>query len=144
MIENITKNITDLEYELINKFFPGPFTIILKRKKVIPDIVTANKDTVGIRMPEGEIARKLVEYAGVPIAAPSANISGMPSGITLEEIQKEFQGKVDYMINDGKAKFAIASTIVRVIDNIPHILRQGPISAKEIEKISGKVIIEYE
>ena len=144
MIENITKNITDLEYELINKFFPGPFTIILKRKKVIPDIVTANKDTVGVRMPEGEIARKLVEYAGVPIAAPSANISGKPSGITLEEVQKEFQGKVDYMINEGKAKLAIASTIVQVIDNIPHILRQGPISAKEIEKISGEVIIEYE
>ena len=83
MINNIAKHISDLEYKLMESFFPGPFTIILKKKSIVPSIVTANGDTVGVRMPSGIIAKELVELAGVPIAAPSANISGKPSGTNL-------------------------------------------------------------
>ena len=72
MINEVAKDITDLEYTLIKKFFPGPLTIILKKKDIVPDILTANSDTVGIRMPANEIALKLIEYASVPIATPSA------------------------------------------------------------------------
>ena len=79
----------------MKNFFPGPLTIILKKKDIVPDIVTAGQDTIGVRMPKGEIARKLVELSGVPIAAPSANISGEPSGTNLQEIIKNFEGKVD-------------------------------------------------
>lgn len=131
MLEQITQNISELEYKLIKKFMPGPFTIILKKKDIVPNILTANGDTVGIRMPENKVALKLIEYAGVPIATPSANISGKPSGTDLDIIMKDFGENVDYFIDGGKSKIGIASTIVQVIDGKPHILREGSIS-KEV------------
>ena len=144
MVNEIAKDITELEYKLMEKFFPGPFTIILKKRDIVSNIVTAGKVTVGIRMPSGEIARKLIEYANVPIATPSANISGKPSGTNLDEIMKDFNNKIDYCIDGGESKLGIASTIVKVINNTPHILRQGTITKAQIEKISGKVISECE
>ena len=135
MIEKVVKDINELEYKIMKKFFPGPLTIILNKKDIVPDIVTSGGSTVGIRMPEEEITRKLIEYAGVPIAAPSANISGKASGIDLQEIVKEFGDKVDYYIDGGKSKIGIGSTIVKVENNSIKILREGSISKKEIENI---------
>lgn len=140
MINKVAKDITELEYKLMERFFPGPLTIILKKKEIVPNIVTANQDTVGIRMPSGEIARKLVEYAKVPIAAPSANITGKPAGTDIQDIIQDFEGKVDYIIDGGKSQIGKASTIIKVIDNVPHILRNGSITAEQIAEISGKVI----
>lgn len=139
MVNKIAKDITKLEYKLMERFFPGPLTIILKKKEIVPNII-AYQDTIGIRMPSGEIARKLVEYANVPIATPSANITGKPSGTNLQEIIKDFEGKVDYFIDGGQSKIGIASTIVKVIDNVPHILREGSITQEQIAEISGKII----
>ena len=135
MINKLAKDITELEYNLIKKFMPGPFTIILKKKDIIPDIVTSNSDTIGIRMPQNEIALKLIEFANVPIASPSANISGKPSGTNLDAIIKDFDEKVDYFIDSGNSKFGISSTIIQVIDGIPHILRQGPITEEQIQSV---------
>lgn len=132
MIEKVAKDISEIEYDLIKKFFPGPLTIVLKKKDCVPDSLTAGFDTVGIRMPENEIALKLIEYAGVPIATPSANISGKPSGTNLKEIMKDFNDNVDYFIDGGLSKIGIASTIVQIIDDIPHILRKGKISEEQI------------
>ena len=132
MIEKVAKDITEIEYDLIKKFLPGPLTIVLKKKDIVPDIVTAGFDTVGIRMPENEIAQKLVEYAGVPISTPSANISGKPSGTNLKEIMKDFNNKVDYFIDGGVSKIGVASTIVQVINGNPYILRKGKISEEQI------------
>lgn len=134
MVNKVAKDITELEYKLMERFFPGPFTIILKKRDIVPNIVTANSDTVGIRMPSGEIARKLVEYAGVPIATPSANISGKPSGTNLEEILKDFDGKVDCYVDGQESQLGIASTIVKVVDGMPCILREGSITRGQIEK----------
>ena len=133
MIEQVTQNISEIEYKLIKKFMPGPLTIILKKKDIIPNILTANGDTVGIRMPENKVALKLIEYAGVPIATPSANISGKPSGTDLKIIMKDFEEKVDYFIDGGKSKIGVASTIVQVIDEKTHILREGSISKEEFD-----------
>lgn len=135
MVNLIAKDITETEYKIMEKFFPGPLTIILKKKEIVPDILTAGQDTVGVRMPSGEIARKLVEYANVPIATPSANISGEPSGTNLQEIKKHFEGKVDYFIDGGNSELGLASTIVQVIDGKPQILRQGSITLEEIIEI---------
>lgn len=134
MLKSIAKDITELEYKIMEKFFPGPLTIILKKKDIVPDIVTAGQETVGVRMPSGEIARKLVELSGVPIAAPSANISGEPSGTNLSEIKKHFEGNVDFYIDGGNSELGISSTIVQVIDGKPKILRQGSITLEQIEK----------
>jgi len=139
MVNKVAKDITDIEYKLMETFFPGPFTLILKKKDIVPDIVTAGNNTVGIRMPSNEIARKLVEYAGVPIASPSANISGEPSGTNTNEIVKDFEGKVDCLIDGGESEIGIASTIVQVIDNIPHILRQGIITKEQIDEVVKEV-----
>lgn len=144
MIESIAKEISEIEYKLMSAFFPGPFTIILKKKPIVPSILTANGDTVGVRMPSGIIAKGLVELANVPIAAPSANISGKPSGTNFDDLYNDFKNKVDYMIDGGNSSIGIESTIVKVIDNIPHILRPGSITDEQIEKIAGTVIKDYE
>ena len=133
MIQSIAKDITEVEYKIIQKFFPGPLTIILKKKEIVPDILTSGGDTVGIRMPSCEIARELVEKAGVPIAAPSANITGEPSGTNLKEIKKHL--KADYFIDGGESKLGLASTIIQIVDDKPQILRQGNITLEEINKI---------
>ncbi len=135
MINDIAEDITELEYKLINKFMPGPLTIILKKKNKIPDILTANSSTVGIRIPENEIAIKLIEYANVPLATSSANISGEASGINLKNIMKDFNDDIDYYIDGGFSKIGIASTVVQVFDGIPHILRKGVITIDDIKKV---------
>ena len=134
MVKAIAKDITEVEYKIMGKFFPGPLTIILKKKDIVPDIVTAGQDTVGVRMPSGEIARKLVELSGVPIATPSANISGQPSGTNLSEIKENFEENVDFYIDGGNSELGISSTIVQVIDGKIEILRQGSITLEQIEK----------
>jgi len=135
MVNEIAKDISDLEYKLMKSFFPGPFTLVLKKKDIVPDILTSNGQYVGVRMPDEEIARKLIEYAKVPLATSSANIAGMPSGTNLENIIKDFEGKIDYFIDGGEAKIGIASTVVKVIDGVPQILRQGSITKEQIENV---------
>ena len=134
MVESIAKDITETEYRIMEKFFPGPLTIILKKKEVVPEIVTAGKDMVGVRMPSGEIARKLVEMAGIPIAAPSANITGQPSGTNLQDITKNFKEEVDFYIDGGECEIGLPSTIVQVVDGRVQILRQGSITLEDINQ----------
>lgn len=134
MVKEIAKDITDVEYKIMETFFPGPLTIILKKKKRIPNILTANSDTVGIRMPQGEIARKILEYANIPIATPSANISGKPSGTNIQSIIQDLGNQVDCYIDAGESQIGISSTIVQVVDGIPHILRQGSITKEQIDR----------
>ncbi len=142
MLPQIAQNISDIEKKLMKAFWPGPFTIILNRTKIVPDIVTAGLETVGIRMPSGIIAQKLIEYANVPIAAPSANISGRPSGTNLEDIYEELKDKMDFIINGGNTEVGLESTVVRVINGVPHILRPGKITAEDIENVVGTVEID--
>lgn len=142
MVSKIAKNITDIEYTLMKAFWPGPFTIILDRTEIVLDIVTAGLDTVGVRMPSGKIAKELISYAGVPIAAPSANISGRPSGTNISDIFEELSDKVDYIVDGGECEVGLESTVVRVIDGIPNILRPGKISPEDIKKAVGIVKID--
>lgn len=132
MVDMVARDITDMEYKLMDKFFPGPLTIILKKKSNVPDNLTNNTDTVGIRMPDNIIAKKLIEYAKVPIATPSANISGKPSGTDINYIMENFKNKVDYYIDGGQSKLGIGSTIVKVENGYPLILREGSISKEQI------------
>ena len=132
MIEKLTKNITKKEYEIIEKFMPGPLTIILNKSDIVPNIVSANTNTIGIRIPNNEITRKLIELAGVPIAAPSANISGEQSETNLDNLMSIFKNEVDYYINGGECKIGTASTIVKVIDEKTYILREGIITKEQI------------
>lgn len=142
MVESIAENISELEQKLMETFWPGPFTIILKKKKIVPNVVTGNMDTVAIRMPSHPIANKLIEYANLPIAAPSANISGKPSGTRIEDIFNELNDKVDYIIDDGESTIGVESTVVRVIDGVVHILRPGKITKDDLLKVTDKVEVD--
>lgn len=141
-IEEIAQDITEMEQILIDNFMPGPFTLILKRKPIIPDIVTAGLDTVAIRMPDNIIARGIIQFSGVPIAAPSANISGKPSGTNVQDIRKELEGKVSAIVDGGETQIGLESTVVKVVDEIPVILRPGKVTPEEIEKVTRIVKID--
>lgn len=142
MLDTIAKDISVVEKKLINAFFPGPFTIILNKKSTVPNAVTAGLDTVAVRMPNNYIAKQLILSAGIPIAAPSANVSGKPSGTNIEDIKNELIDKVDYIIDDGPCNIGLESTVVRVINGIPTILRPGKITAEEIRAVVGNVNID--
>ena len=125
----------DIERKIITNFMPGPITIILKKKKGIFDYISSGKETIGIRIPDNRIILELLKKAEIPIVAPSANISGRPSGIVFEEILNDFYGKVDVAINGGKCEISEPSTIVQVINNEPVILREGKIGLDEIKMV---------
>lgn len=142
MINDLVLEINDMEQKLIDAFMPGPFTLVLRKKEIVPNNVTAGLDSVGIRMPDNKIANALIEEAGVPIAAPSANISSRPSGTKIDDIKDEFMNKVDIIIDGGETKIGIESTVVKVINNIPVILRPGKITPDDIKNIIGIVKID--
>ena len=128
----------DIEQKLIDTFMPGPITIILKKKNCIPECVTANLDTVGIRIPSNQVANKFLNIVNVPIAAPSANISSRPSGTKVNDIKSEFDDKVNYIIDGGESKIGLESTVIKVINNVPTILRPGFITKEMIEDVIGE------
>lgn len=141
MIDRIAFIDSKLERDLISAFFPGPLTIILRKKDIVPDVVSANLDTVGVRMPVNNIAHDLIFLADTPIAAPSANVSGRPSGTNIDDIYEELGERVDYIINGGDTNIGIESTVIRVIDDVIHILRPGMISYDDLIKY-GNVVID--
>ncbi len=128
-----------MEQKLIDTFMPGPFTLILKKNAIIPNNVSANLDTVGIRIPSNKIAHTILETSMLPIAAPSANVSGKPSGTDISDIINEFDGKVDYIIDGNVTDIGLESTVVKVIDGIPTILRPGFITKEDILNAVGIV-----
>ncbi len=142
MLKKLVTEIGEREKKLIEKFWPGPLTIIFNKSNIVPNIITAGLETVAIRMPSNEIAKRLIEYSGVPIAAPSANISGKPSGTIVEDILEELDGKVEYIIDGGMVDIGLESTVIRVIDGKVHILRPGKITKEDIESLGIEVEIE--
>lgn len=142
MLKELTEEPNSIEKELIDAFMPGPFTLILKKKNIIPENVTCGLDTVGIRFPENKIAREIIEYTHLPIAAPSANISSRPSGTKIDDIKDEFDNKVAIIVDGGEARIGVESTVCKVIDGIPTILRPGKITPDDIKEVVGKVAID--
>ena len=142
MLKKCVKNISEVEKKLIKSFMPGPFTLILEKKENIPMAVTSGLDTVAIRMPDNEICNKIISEYGRPIAAPSANRSGLPSGTNLEDIIDELKNSVDIFIDGGDTEIGLESTVVRVINDVPCILRPGKITAEDILKVIGKVKVD--
>lgn len=142
MLNLCVKNISDVEEKLIKTFMPGPFTLILEKKDCIPYEVTAGLETVAIRMPDNVIANKIIASFGKPIAAPSANESGKPSGTRLSDIKDELGEKVYALIDGGSTDIGLESTVVRVMDNVPVILRPGKVTAEDILKTVGCVKID--
>jgi L-threonylcarbamoyladenylate synthase len=121
-------------HSIIDRFWPGPLTIILPKSDLVPDIVTSGLPTVGIRMPDNEIALELIRQSGCPIAAPSANKFGRISPTSAAHVRKQLPG-VDYILDGGKTKVGIESTIITITQIGFWILRSGIITREEIEKV---------
>lgn len=138
----LVEEITPIAKKIIEKFWPGPVTIILKKSKIVPCITSAGLATVGIRMPSNIIARKLIEEAKVPIAAPSANISGKPSPTTLDSCVEDLNGRVDFIIGGDISEVGLESTIVDCTVEPPCILRPGGITLEELKKIDPRIYID--
>ncbi len=126
---------------LIEKFLPGPLTLVLPKKKSVPDIVTGGKATVGIRIPENRIALNLLHLAGIPVAAPSANLYGKLSPTSAEHVAEQFGESVDFIIDGGETRLGLESTIIEVVNNKFTLLRNGGIPVEEIEKAIDEKII---
>lgn len=133
-LEHLVMNLDDRVFRLAERFWPGPLTMILPKGKVVPDIVTSGLPTVGVRMPDNEIALQLIREAKCPIAAPSANRFGHISPTTAEHVRKQLPG-VDYILDGGKATIGIESTIIRLTGKGFQILRNGIITQEEIDGI---------
>ena len=123
-----------LAEKLIKKFWPGPLTIILKKKSKIPSEVSAGLESVAIRMPKNNIALELIRECGFPIAAPSANISGRPSGTRVKDVVSDFDGAVECIIDGGNCEIGLESSILDLTSDVPVLLRPGKISLEELKK----------
>ena len=134
MIEDLVENISPTEQKIIEKFLPGPLKMKFKKRKgILPDIISAGDEYVRIRLIKNGLIYKIIEKAEVPVVAPSANISGHPTGIKINNIIKELGGKVDYILDCGDYKSDEPSTIVQVEDEKVVVIREGKIKREELE-----------
>ena len=141
-IENLVKDVPDVARELMDKFWPGPLTIILNKRDIIPYKTSANLDTIGIRMPGNDIALKIIELSNTPIAAPSANISGRPSPTEVERCIEDLNGRIDYIIGGEQSKVGVESTIVDCTVNPPIVLRPGGITLEMLHEVCKDIVID--
>lgn len=141
-LPELAEDISDKAKALIHAFMPGPFTIILKKSGLIPDEVTAGMDTVAIRFPVNETAQKLIKAAGVPIAAPSANLSGKPSPTKAKHVIDDMTGRIPAIIDGGGCAVGVESTIVDASKEIPVLLRPGGITYEMIADVVPDAVID--
>ena len=139
MLDEIAEYSNDKISLLIDKFWPGPLTLVLKKKENVPYIVTSGLETVAVRMPNNKVALELIEKLGKPIAAPSANSFSKLSPTKSEHVVKQLGEKVDIILDGGNCKVGVESTIIEVTADSQFLLRHGGISREEIEQIIGKL-----
>lgn len=139
-LDSIVQKPSDLVKRLMDFFWPGPLTLVLPKKEGLPDIVTSGLSSVGVRMPDHPVALKLIEMAGTPIAAPSANPFGRISPTSAAHVKKYLGNRVDMILDDGSCTVGVESTILSLVDEErPVLLRPGGIPAEEITRITGQV-----
>lgn len=141
-LEDLVYNIPEVAKKLMNKFFPGPITIILNKKDSIPDVTSAGLKTIGIRMPNNKVALTLIKEAGVPIAAPSANISGRPSPTDVERCIEDLDGRVDGILGGSCSEIGVESTIVDCTVHPPCVLRPGGITLEQLREIDSDIYMD--
>nr|WP_314504326.1 L-threonylcarbamoyladenylate synthase [uncultured Peptostreptococcus sp.] len=141
-VYDLVENIDDRAKLLMDKFWPGPLTIVFKKKAIIPDRTSGGLDTVAIRMPSDQVARDLIRQAGVPIAAPSANISGRPSPTKPEHIIRDMDGRVDGILVGGPCDYGVESTIIDLSEDLAMVLRPGSITLEMLGEVLGRVDLD--
>ncbi len=137
----LVKEVTPKAKALIDAFFPAPLTIILNKSDKVGKVVSGGLDTVAVRMPKNEIARKLIKASGCPIAAPSANTSGLPSPTRVKYVIDDMMGKIDGIIDGGDCEYGVESTVITLATDVPTLLRPGAITKEMIEAVIGEITV---
>lgn len=138
----LVKEIPEKAKLLMDKFWPGPLTIIMKKGDVIPNEVSAGLDTVAIRFPSHKVANKIIKSADRPLAAPSANISGSPSPTTFGHVVNDMNGKIDAIVDGGSCDVGVESTVISLALDTPRLLRPGYVTVEDIEAVIGKIDVD--
>lgn len=142
-LEDIVSCVPEDAMALAAEYWPGPLTIVMPKGDAIPSEVSCGLDTVGVRMPSHETARAVIEAAGVPLAAPSANLSGSPSPTTAAHVLRDMDGRIDAIVDGGECSIGLESTVVSVCGERPMLLRPGAITPEMIEAVCGSVDINH-
>lgn len=138
----LVKDIPEAALKLAEAFWPGPLTVILPKSDIIPAEVSAGLSTVAVRMPSHPIARALIRAAGLPLAAPSANVSGSPSPTSAKHVLNDLNGKIDAVIDGGVCTVGVESTVISLADKTPCLLRPGGITPEQLKAVLGKIDID--
>ncbi len=141
-VNSLALEVSEKAVKLMEEFWPGPLTLVFKKKDIVPYETTGGLDTVAIRMPSHPAALELIRQSGCPIAAPSANISGRPSPSKASHVADDLSGRIDYIIDGGETDIGIESTIVDMTGDIPMILRPGYITLSMLKDVVGDVDID--
>ena len=141
-LERYCKDIPLTAYQLAEAYWPGPLTMILKRKPIVPDVVTAGLDTVGMRCPSHPVCHAILEAADVPVAAPSGNTSGRPSPTTAAHMWEDMDGKIDAIVDGGPCSVGVESTIIDLTETPARLLRPGGITLEQLEAVLGEVAVD--
>lgn len=140
-LEHVAQDIPSIAYELANKFWPGPLTLLLKKQPYIPELVTANQETVAVRVPNHPMALALLNQLDFPLVAPSANPFTRISPTKAEHVARYFENQIDMVLDGGQCSAGIESTIIGFENNKVIVYRLGALPIEEIEAITGKVIL---
>ncbi len=140
-LELVASRVPEEAYRLVERLWPGPLTILLPRSPKVPNVVTAGLDTVAVRMPAHPVALELIRSAGVPIAAPSANLSGKPSPTRGEHVIEDLYSKVEVILDAGETLYGVESTIINLLSDPPILLRPGAYPVEEVERILGRSVV---
>lgn len=140
-VQKYVEDIPEVAFRLMDKFMPGPLTLLLKKKPIIPDLVTSGLDNVATRVPAHPLALELLRSLSFPLAAPSANPFGYVSPTTAQHVADQLKGKIPYILDGGPAHVGLESTIIGFEGDLPVIHRLGGLAMEEIEKVTGKVHI---
>ena len=141
-IEKFCHSIPEAAYALAEKFWPGPLTMVLPAKDTVPLSTRANLPTVAVRCPDCDITRQIIRLSGVPIAAPSANISGKPSTTTAQHVLHDHDGRIDAIVDGGACRVGVESTIVDLTEDTPRLLRPGGVTLEDMHEILGDIVID--
>ena len=141
-IERYCHHIPKAAYDLAERFWPGPLTIVLPARRSVPRRTTGGLDTVAVRCPDSDVTREIIRLAGVPLAAPSANISGKPSTTTAEHVRHDHDGRIDAIVDGGPCRVGVESTIVDLTEERPRLLRPGGIGPEELLEVLGDLVVD--
>lgn len=136
------EEVPDTAYRLAEAFWPGPLTMILKKKSLVPLRTTGGLETVGIRCPDHAVTRAIIAFSGVPVAAPSANLSGRPSCTTAAHVREDMEGRIDGIVDGGDCTVGVESTIVDLTCRPPRLLRPGGLSLEALQSVLGSVELD--